>query len=263
VFDRKEYIVKNLNYRAFVSTVPWDSKLFNVNICSLSDIQYRDRAQLLDFLLAVDNRATSLAAELLITRVKQSELFLINALEDNGFRYIESNYRPYLSLINATFPSSVGLSISKCSHDEVIALSEEVGDMFKFGRYHQDYRISNELADLRYRNWLKNAVKIDSQTVYKCSEHTGETVSFFVLEKLADKEVFLSLVGMMERFRGKGLAKSVWRAMLAFLQTRGYIKVSTSISSHNLAVFNLYVALGFTFPDPGLTFHKWYNSSAK
>jgi hypothetical protein len=41
--------------------------------------------------------------------------------------------------------------------------------------------------------------------------------------------------------------------LLRHHQGEGAQTVSTSISSHNVPVFNLYVALGFRFPAPSVT----------
>jgi hypothetical protein len=43
--------------------------------------------------------------------------------------------------------------------------------------------------------------------------------------------------------------------MLDYHQKQGAEKVYTSLTSRNTAVFNLYVALGFRFPEPNAIFH--------
>jgi RimJ/RimL family protein N-acetyltransferase len=66
---------------------------------------------------------------------------------------------------------------------------------------------------------------------------------------------FWSLVGLAPGLAGKGLGLRVWNAVLAFHHREGVHEVSTSISSHNVAVHNLYVRLGFRFPAPTITLH--------
>lgn len=258
MFDRKEYFIEGDCYSASLSSVPWDSATFDTRIFDLSQLHYANTKGLDELLQSVEIRAVNLKSELTITRVKQSDLVLIHALEAHGYRYIEANYQPKLHLDNLTFKTLYALKITKCTPEEVISISEEVGDMFKYGRYHQDLRTPNELADARYKNWLVNALESSNQTVYKCIDESGATISFFVVETGCLDIAFLSLVGMLDAFRGKGMAKSVWNTMIKFLQDNGIKTVSTSISSHNIAVFNLYVSLGFSFPEPELTFHKWH-----
>ena len=50
--------------------------------------------------------------------------------------------------------------------------------------------------------------------------------------------------------QGQGLGKIVWRAALSCLKSEGYHQVSASTSSLNMPVMNLYVQLGFQFPEP-------------
>jgi len=196
----------------------------------------------------------------MITRVNQSELLLVNALEENGFRYIETNYRPFLCLEGVAYPCNKNWFIKEATSKDVLTLSNQIKDMFKYGRYHQDCRIPNDLADRRYQNWLLNAEINDAQKVYICSDvKSGQPIAFFVVEGWNRKEAFLSLVGMMECYKGKGLSKDVWKTLILFLKQKGITKVSTSISSHNLAIFNLYTSMGFVFPEPELTLHKWYD----
>ena len=258
MFDQKKIFVECEGIRTTLRDVPWDMKLFGVNIYDLSFDETLGDASIHEFLSTIDDKARSLKVDLMTTRITQSNLHVINALEDYGFRYIEASYRPYLNCSDMLFSPSEFFSISLCTDSEVMSISEQISDMFKFGRYHQDERIPNKLADIRYKNWLVNSISVDTQLVYKCTDSLDATVAFFVVDKVSDSEAFLSLVGMMEAFRGKGLASSVWKTMLCYIKDRGYSKVSTSISSHNIAIFNLYVVLGFSFPEPELSFHKWY-----
>lgn len=258
MFEIIKNAIKNLDCMASLAPIPWDSELFGVNIYSLSDIQYPQDNNLRGLLRSVDVEARSLNVELMITRVNQSELVLVNALEEYGFRYIETNYKPFLCLEGITYPLNKDWFIVEATPNDVVTLSRQIKDMFKYGRYHQDLRISNDLADRRYQNWLLNAEKNAAQRVYICSDmKNAQPIAFFVVEEQDGKEVFLSLVGMMEHYRGRGLSKDVWKTFIMFLKQIGITKISTSISSHNLAIFNLYTSMGFVFPEPELTLHKW------
>jgi RimJ/RimL family protein N-acetyltransferase len=88
--------------------------------------------------------------------------------------------------------------------------------------------------------------------VLKCSLD-GRIVGFFVIEARKHGDCFWSLNGLAPGSEGQGLGKRVWRSMLHWHRAAGVHTVSTSISSHNVAAFNLYVALGFRFPLPSMT----------
>jgi len=97
-----------------------------------------------------------------------------------------------------------------------------------------------------------NAFERPTQRVLKCLLD-GAVVGFFVVEAPQAGHVFWSLTGLAPGLQGRGLGKRVWQAMLRHHQGEGAHTVSTSISSHNVPVFNLYVALGFRFPAPSVT----------
>jgi len=106
---------------------------------------------------------------------------------------------------------------------------------------------------------MENAFKQEHQNVFKCILNK-EIIAFFVVEYPESGHCFWSLVGMLPEFQGKGLGKQVWQAMLKYHQQESINTVSTSMSSHNVPVFNLYVALGFRFPEPYATFHWSYKN---
>ena len=99
-----------------------------------------------------------------------------------------------------------------------------------------------------------NAFRNPKQTVLTCRKE-GRIIGFLVLEKPAPDKRFWSLIGLAPEMTGQGLGRRTWHSLLAFHAAEGVTEISTSISSHNLAVFNLYVSLGFRFPPPEITLH--------
>jgi ribosomal protein S18 acetylase RimI-like enzyme len=83
----------------------------------------------------------------------------------------------------------------------------------------------------------------------------GRLIGFFIVEHPSPTEVFWNLTAIAPGLRGQSYGKRVWKAMLALERQNGATKVSTSISSHNTPVLNLYVRLGFTFPSPFVSLH--------
>ena len=63
----------------------------------------------------------------------------------------------------------------------------------------------------------------------------------------------MSWVHVME---GGGWGTRVIPAMLRWHRDEGKVRVETSICSHNIPVFNLYVKLRWRFPAPHVSFHR-------
>jgi GNAT superfamily N-acetyltransferase len=108
---------------------------------------------------------------------------------------------------------------------------------------------------------MTNAFENPDQFVIQCFQ--DETlIAFFVCEMREKKHAFWSLVGLVPDAQGRGMGKSVWPAALNWLRVQGVDKVSTSISSLNAPVVNLYVRLGFRFPEPEATYHWHYREGS-
>ena len=139
------------------------------------------------------------------------------------------------------------LQVAPATPQDRELLADMAAQVFRHGRFHQDPRIDPALGDRRYRTWMWNAFERPTQRVLKCLLDDA-VVGFFVVESPQPGHCFWSLTGLAPGLQGRGLGKRVWQAMLRHHQAEGAHTVSTSISSHNVPVFNLYVALGFRFP---------------
>lgn len=232
--------------------VPWDAEILGAPVGQISALKVIDPAQAaLDyepFARWCEHERIALCA----CRVPGERIIDSIFLEERGFRFIELNYLPRLERLQSASFVDEGVRVTSAGEEDREALVDMAGSVFKHGRFHQDPRIDPRLGDRRYRIWMQNAFARPSQNVLKCVLE-GETVAFFVIERPAPNHCFWSLIGLAPGLGGKGLGKRVWRAVLLKHQEEGVGIVSTSISSQNSPVFNLYVSLGFRFPSPTIT----------
>jgi predicted GNAT family acetyltransferase len=61
---------------------------------------------------------------------------------------------------------------------------------------------------------------------------------------------------MSAEYRGKGLAKFFWSKVCRQMFAEGHAEIQSSISFVNIAVINLYAALGFRFRRPVDVYHR-------
>jgi ribosomal protein S18 acetylase RimI-like enzyme len=232
--------------------VPWDSEIFGTAVAQISRIEVKEAKQAtLDYQQFVAWRAAH-GIQLCASRVPQDSLNASMFLQADGFRFIELNYLPRLADLQTRTFNNVGIEIAPAVESDREALADMAALVLRHGRFHQDPRIDPSLGDKRYRVWMINAFSRPQQSVLKCMLD-GRIVAFFVIEHPDPKHCFWSLIGLAPGLQGQGLGKRVWNAMLSHHRDQGIDCVSTSISSHNVAVFNLYVSLGFRFPAPSLT----------
>lgn len=129
---------------------------------------------------------------------------------------------------------------------EVLAIAEEA---FQGGRYHRDFQVPDHLADLRYRNWVKDLIEQERILVYK---QAGQVDGFF-----AYKDDDVLLMAMHQRVRGKGFAIPFAAACIKeqFARTEAE-RLTAPISPRNMASMNVFIGLGFNIGGCVDIYHK-------
>jgi ribosomal protein S18 acetylase RimI-like enzyme len=236
--------------------VPWDSEIFGRPVGQIDRLVVKDSVGANQDFGKFSDWCRAQGITLCSCRIPHDRLTESLFLQQHEFRFIELNYRPYLNgLQNRRFTSTGIEVLEACAADED-ELAAMAATVFEHGRFHQDPQLGPALGNRRYERWMRNSFNHPRQTTYKCVRE-DQTVGFFVVEYPTDTACHWSLIGLAPGLAGKGWGTRVWQAMLEFHQTQGLDRVETSISSHNTAVFNLYVKLGFRFPLPSATFH-WH-----
>lgn len=232
---------------------PWDEPVFQGRTAAISAISVRSEADAGAAFDAFRDWCRQNRVLLVSCRLPQDRLLECGFLESQGFRFIELNYRPTLLGLDR-FVADREIIVCPAARSDVAEISGFAGRVFDSGRLHLDPQVGPEIGDRRYAAWAANAFHHPGQSVLKCvMDH--RTIAFMVVERPTPSARFWSLVGLAPGMSGQGLGRRVWQTMLAFHHKEGVREVSTSISSHNVAVHNLYVTLGFRFPPPTITLH--------
>ena len=182
-------------------------------------------------------------------------------IECVGFKFIEMVIHPFIDLFSIeefSVDKSIKIEEAESSDLEELSLIAEVA--FKDDRFTIDPRIPNRIAGERYRNWVLSCDDHPTQRAYKFSQK-GKTLGFFIIEEDEQiKKAYWHLTAISPQYQGLGFGTRCWQAMLDFHRKRGMQEVSTTISTRNVAVLNLYSKLNFRFKAPQSTFH-WVNPS--
>jgi ribosomal protein S18 acetylase RimI-like enzyme len=232
---------------------PWDASVFNANTAVLSSIRVQQGADAAQDFEVFREWCRTNNVRLVNCRLTHDRIAECSFLEAQGFRFIELNYRPTVVGLSR-FIGDAEISICPADQSDAAEIAAVAAQIFDTGRFHVDPQIGPEIGNRRYALWAMNAFHHPAQRVFKCLMG-GRIVAFMVVEQPTPASRFWSLVGLAPGLAGQGLGRRVWQTMLAFHNREGVTEVSTSISSHNVAVFNLYVALGFRFPLPTMTLH--------
>lgn len=232
---------------------PWDEPIFGGNTAAIASIHVRVEAEAAPVFEVFRDWCIQNRIKLVSCRLPQQQLVECGFLEKHDFRFIELNYRPTLKGLGG-FSHDAEITVSPALPEDAEEISGFASQIFTTGRLHVDPMVGPEIGDRRYGVWAANAFHHPNQRVLKC-EMGARIVAFMVVEQPNATSRFWSLVGLAPGLARKGLGRRVWKAVLAFHHREGVDEVSTSISSHNVVVHNLYVGLGFRFPAPTITLH--------
>ena len=255
-FEVKHESIRSDSLEVDFFQVPWDSEILGYPVAQISHIRVLDQTDAAAGFQEFSDWIEQRGIRLCCSRVSHDHVTESLFLQQHGYRFIELNYQPErLNLASFDAPEKM-LTIQKARPEDQEPLVDMASEIFESGRFHQDPRIGKEIGNLRYGIWMRNSFTHPDQEVYVCSEG-GEIKAFFVVEFPGETHCHWSLIGLAPGLGGRGIGTRVWQSMLHFHRLKGIRKVSTSISSHNTAVLNLYVKLGFSFPPPSATFH-WF-----
>jgi ribosomal protein S18 acetylase RimI-like enzyme len=232
---------------------PWDRPILGVETAAIAALTLHDAAAAGEEFQVFRSWCGSRDVRLVSSRLPHDDLAAIGFLESQGFRFIELNYHPKSNGL-AAYRADDAVSIVSTGVDERDELIALAGKMFDYGRLHADPMVGARLGNLRYAAWLRNAFVAPHQDVLAFVVE-GRKVGFVVVESPSPVARFWSLIGISSEHRGRGLGRRIWRSLLAYHHAEGVEEVSTSISSLNTPVLNLYASLGFRFPAPTATLH--------
>ena len=167
-------------------------------------------------------------------------------LQEHGFYYCDTLIIPSCKQGRLREISHPDATISKTIDTE--RMLGIFNGAFTHGRFHRDFNLPNEAADLRYNNWLKQLM--EAQQVY------GLYWQGIIAGFIGYDGGNLVLHAVSEEFRGKGLSKYWWSLVCAKILISGQPEIKSSISAANLAVLNLYSSLGFSFISSQDIYHR-------
>lgn len=221
-----------MKHPEIIKRTPWDSAIFGMDTYEIHSVS----EQVLADIVRVPGHYT----------VKIDPLSSKKLLHDYGFYYCDTLLEPYCRSDHFVFFESSEVAISHNASLE--ALIPICHGAFSHGRFHRDFNLERDLADLRYDEWLKglHATGNVFGLMYR-----SELVGFI---GYADNKLLLHAIS--EDYRGKGLAKYLWSVACMALFEVGHKELLSSVSASNLPVLNLYFSLGFRFRNAIDVYHR-------
>ena len=221
-----------MNMTGQIKATPWDTAAFAMPTWELSEYS----EELL-------RQAAQTAGH---HTIKVDPLADKRLLHEYGFYYCDTLIEPHCTASRLRMERHPDATISRTIDvKEAMAISHAA---YTHGRFHRDFNLPRDAADLRYDNWLKQL--LEAQQVYGL--YWQNALAGFI----AYNGNSLVLHALAEKYRGKGRSKYWWGTVCAEVLAMGNDEVRSSISAANLAALNLYATLGFSFREPHDVYHR-------
>lgn len=236
--------------------VPWDTEIFKYRVGIVDAVALDDSSDADLCLGELDSWIRDNQVRLTSCRLEAERLRESMALEEIGFRFIETILHPHIDLDQFPEVGNTSISIQLAAETDVPTIVSWASRSFRFERYHTDPRVDINSANQRYGHWIEDAWRRKSNRLYKAVDESTGALRAFFLTNDSTPEVDWLLTAVHPDHQGQGIGPAAWRAMMEFHRASGGRSISTTISSRNSPVMRLYGKLGFSFTAPEITLHR-------
>ena len=224
---------------------PWDDPHFGLESMELAVTDAdSDGAALAEAEKVLSSGKVYCAVKIPVKRVA-----LIHALEERGFRFLETQAELHLNLSKDFQPEKYLLSIAERGRIEPVSsedfpfLLNRLEGVFDSDRICLDPAFGPEISLSRYRGWLSDRFGKDVAHIAWIIAD-GKRMGFFFMEckgAFADS----ALAGLFPEFKGTGYAPLVISSHIACAKELGCRKLVTRVSMNNLESLRLHLAFGY------------------
>jgi hypothetical protein len=187
-----------------------------------------------------------------VAKVPIKKVPLVHFLEDNGFRFMESQVDIYKKLSDGwTLSGPIRKFIDQTtvsrieSREQLDSVLNEIGEgMFDTDRISLDPCFNLDIASTRYRNWICDEFVREGTELYELI-YDGSRAGFFAMKGMDSSKPYLMLGGVYNKYKGMGLGACIIERQLYICSGRGKKAVVTKISSNNVDILKIYSMFGF------------------
>jgi len=238
--------------------LPWDTETFGFPVATYeTEAAELDSPSQKEFSQVFHSWAERHGVQLCSCAIPADDSFWKAFLPEMGFRFVDLGLQATLNGLRSARLPEPRTKLRLAAQEDWDAIEEIASNSFHHGRYHADPLLPRELADLRYRQWIRRALAGDHEIdrVY-VMEEAGAIQGFYHVT-VEDGVSDLRLAAVSLKLQGTMLGFDLYVSVLHSLKNLGLRRVLTSISSTNTAVMNIYSMLGFQFSKPKIIYH-WH-----
>jgi dTDP-4-amino-4,6-dideoxy-D-galactose acyltransferase len=185
----------------------------------------------------------------------------VHILEKAGFNLVENRVDLLLNLNNVSDSSYSKINVTEFdarlfSVEKLYPIAAMVS---KESRFRNDRNFDTGKIDELYRKWIYNSCFNGfADKVYIYADN--DEVNGFCIFKIDKEDVRLSLVGVEDGHKRKGIGRAMLLKAVEHYKSMGYEKCFVCTQMKNISAINFYIKNGFKLDKSILVYHKWYKS---
>jgi hypothetical protein len=198
-----------------------------------------------------------------VCKVPVEDLRAVHQLEDNGFRFIETQLKLSLKMKSydaSKYPYSY-VPVEPGDLETVLNMAETIfsDDRFSIDPFIKE-RFAGKAAGERYRRYVMKSFEAPDECVYKMvNDGTKEIVGFGTHRHTTQEEAVIFIGGIVSTYQKAGLGPISDFLAINNLRREGVKKAYTHVSARNYAIMNLEIAgLGYKVMNSHVVLRKVY-----
>lgn len=223
----------------------FDTKVFGFSVAKITHIGAKEY---------IEELITDLAKNKIryaTYRVSSNNISIIQELQRNNFILVDGLIR----LATNPFELNIGLpagQVREARKDDLPSLKKMTKGLYLLSRIYNDTLISRIKADEFFIKWVENSISGDAADSVLVWEEGGKIFGYVTLQKKGQ----ISLIGVSQEARGRGIAKKLIEASLYKFKKRGVREVIIETQMSNIPALRVDQNCGFKAVDSYLTF-RW------
>lgn len=238
-----------------VERLEWDSEFFGFPTARLSTSRINEQ-----IMSQVLEEAQKEGIRCLYYEADSNDPVSIALAEANGFKLVDVRITLEIASSSALHPRPArDITVRGFREEEIETLARIARKTSRVSRYHFDTNFPPGASERLYDIWLRNSCSGYADKVL-VAELQSEPVGFITC-KVSQGEGRIVLVGVDDRFRGRGVGASLVDKALNWFGSQGIKRVWVVTQGRNIEGQRLYHAIGFNTASVTLFYHKWFNDS--
>ncbi len=235
-----------------IDKLEWDSVFFGFNVAYLScmhltdNIMYRaekfvrrENIRLVEYLCNCHNA------------------YSVRCAERYGFHFVDVRLVYRRPLSDSDICAS-DFNMRKAEEADADSLAEIARNSYLDSRYYFDYHFTTEQCQAFYDDWVRKSIHGGFDDEVILCEIGGETAGFISVRVYAKKLGKIGLVGVKEKYQGRGIGSALLKESFKWFRERGLNDVEVVTQGRNYGAQRLYQKAGFRTYTVQLWYHKWF-----